>query len=58
MKPLSYVTQVVGEEPGVDVEGHGGGGMPEHPLDRFDVGAGPHGQTCSGVAEVMDAETR
>ena len=32
--------KVVAEQPGVDVQRHGRGRVPEHPLDRLDVGAG------------------
>ena len=50
-------TEVVVEEAGVvDVEGHRGGGVAGHPLDRFDIRATRHEEVRRGVAEVVGTE--
>jgi hypothetical protein len=48
--------EVVVEEPGVDVEGHRGRGVTEHPLDRLDVRAAGHQQAGGGVPQVVRTE--
>jgi hypothetical protein len=53
---LGESAKVVVEEPGVDVEGHGGGGMTEHPLDGFDVRAAGHQEAGGSVPKVVRAE--
>jgi hypothetical protein len=45
--------EVIGEEARKDVEGHGGGGVPEHQLNRFDVGAGCYSKAGWGVAHLV-----
>ena len=51
------IVEVFAEEPGVDVEGHRGGGVAEHPLNGLDVGAGGDGEAGGGVAQVVRTET-
>jgi hypothetical protein len=46
--------EVVVEEPGVDVEGHRGQSVAEHPLDRLDVG--PAGNEEAGGAPQLGTE--
>ena len=41
------VVKILVEEVGVQIEGHCSGGVPEHSLDRFDVGA-----TAGGTASL------
>ncbi len=53
---LGEGAEVVIEEAGVDVEGHRRGGVTDHPLDRFDVGAGGDEKTRGGVPEVVGTE--
>lgn len=38
MQLLAYSIQVVGEKAAVDIKGHRGTGVTEHPLNSFDVG--------------------
>lgn len=48
--------QVVGEEPGVDVEGHSRGGVAKHLLDGLHVGARRDGERRSRMTEVVGRE--
>ena len=50
--------EVIGEEAGIDVEGHGGGGVPEHLLHRLDVGASGYGEAGRGVPQLVRRQTR
>jgi hypothetical protein len=48
--------EIVGEQACVDVEGHGRGGMAKHLLYSLDVGARCHGETGSGVPQLVRCE--
>jgi hypothetical protein len=48
--------QIVVEEVGVRVEGHRGGRVPKHPLDRLYMSAGRHGEARGRVAEFVRRE--
>jgi hypothetical protein len=53
VEPARNGVEVIGEEARKDVEGHGGGGVPEHQLNRFDVGAGCYSKAGCGVAHLV-----
>jgi hypothetical protein len=58
VEPVRNGVEVIGEEARVDVEGHGGGGVPEHQLHRFDVGACGYGKAGCGVAQLVRRESK
>ena len=45
--------KIMGEQAGVDIQGHGCGRMPKHLLDSFDVRAGGHGEAGGGVPQLV-----
>ena len=49
--------EVVVEQPGIDVKGHGRRCMPEHALDGLDVGAGGYGERCGYVPKFVRRES-
>lgn len=50
------VVQVVFEQICVGVQGHGGGGMPEHSLNGFHIRARGDREACRSVPEVMGTD--
>lgn len=58
VQSISYAVQVFVEQVGICVERHGRPGVPEHPLDCFDVGPSADGETGGRVAEVMGGDRR
>jgi len=56
VETLGHGVQIVGKQPGVDVERHGRRGVPEHPLDHLHRGARGDGQGRSGVPQLVRGE--
>jgi hypothetical protein len=53
VQPVGDVVQVVVEQVGVAVQGHGRGGGPEPPLHRLDIGGGLDRQQGRGVPQFV-----
>jgi hypothetical protein len=53
VQSVGHSVQIAVEEARVHVEGHGPAGVPQHPLDHLDVGAGGHGEAGCRVPELM-----